>query len=70
MKVFRLVLCLAGLAVYFIVRPAVKTSSLPHAPAPAAVPNGRTFTVEPSQDGITSKAPQPEAGFVAGKPSR
>jgi hypothetical protein len=70
MKVFRLVLCLAGLAVYLIVRPAVETSSLPHAPAPAAAQNGRTFTVEPSPDSITSKAPLPEKGLVAGKPSR
>jgi len=60
MKVFRLVLCLAGLAVYLIVRPAVETSSLPHTLAPAAIPNGRAFTVEPS----------PEDGLAAGKPSR
>ena len=70
MKVFRLVLCLAGLAVYLIVRPAVETSSPPHTPAPASMPNGRALTVEPSPESMTSKSLPPEDGLAAGKSSR
>lgn len=50
MKVFRLVLCLAGLAVYLIVRPAVETTSSPKTPASPSVSleasKAKPFTVE------------------------
>ena len=50
MKLFRLVLCLAGLAVYLIVRPAVETTSSPKTPASppvlAEASKAKPFTVE------------------------
>lgn len=56
MKVFRLVLCLAGLAVYLIVRPAVETTSSPKTRASSPVlPEAskvKSFTVEMMPDQV------------------
>ena len=68
MKVFRLVLCLAGLAVYLVVRPASESSSSPN--APKAPPKARSFTVESSQNNVVPAASLPESGLIASKPSR
>ena len=56
MKVFRLVLCLAGLAVYLIVRPAVETTSSPKTRASRSVlpeaSKAKPFTVEMMPDQV------------------
>ena len=68
MKLFRLVLCLAGLAVYLVVRPAVEPSSSPKMPAsPPVTPETskpRAFTVETTHNDVTPAGSLPESSMV------
>ena len=68
MKLFRLVLCLAGLAVYLVVRPGVETTSSPKTPAsPPVSPEAskaKPFTVEVMPDEIAPAGSPPESSMV------